>query len=43
MKPWQGLLNKSPSKGGNEEQRERTQVGARSAKTQSVLQRQIEI
>jgi hypothetical protein len=26
MKPWQALLNKAPSKGGKEEQRERTQV-----------------
>ncbi len=32
MKPWQALLNKAPSKGGKEEQRERTQVPAGSLK-----------
>jgi nitrate reductase cytochrome c-type subunit len=34
MKPWQGLLNKAPGKGEKEEQREKTQARARSAKTQ---------
>jgi hypothetical protein len=33
MKPWQAVLNKAPSKGEKEEQREMTQVQARSAKT----------
>jgi hypothetical protein len=32
MKPWQAPSNKAPGKGGNEEQRERTQVQARRAK-----------
>jgi hypothetical protein len=32
MKPWQALLNKAPSTGGKEEQRERTQVLAGSEK-----------
>jgi hypothetical protein len=35
MKPWQASLNKAPSQGGKEEQRERTQVRARSTTTQS--------
>ncbi len=33
MKPWQAVLNKAPSKGEKEEQRQMTQVQARSAKT----------
>jgi hypothetical protein len=38
MKPWQASLNKAPSQGGKEEQRERTQVQARSTTTQSKSQ-----
>ncbi len=39
MKPWQALSNKAPRKGGKEEQRERTQVWARSSKIQGGPQR----
>jgi hypothetical protein len=35
MKPWHALLNKTPSKRGKEEQRERTQVRTKSKKSQS--------
>lgn len=35
MKPWQVLLNKTPSNKGNEKQRKRTQVQTKSTKTQS--------
>ncbi len=34
MKSWQGLLNQAPGQGEKEEQREKTQARARSAKTQ---------
>jgi hypothetical protein len=37
-KPWQASLNKAPSQGGKEEQRERTQVRTRSTTTQSESQ-----
>ncbi len=37
--PWQALLDKAPSKRGTEAQRKRTQVLARSAKSQSGSQR----
>ncbi len=39
MKPWQALLNKASRKGGKEEQRARTQVWAKSSKTQGGPQR----
>jgi hypothetical protein len=39
MKPWQALLNKAPSTGGRDEQRERTQVPARSVKPERWSQR----
>jgi len=39
MKPWQAPLNKAPSKGRKEEQRERTQVPAIRSKTQTGSQR----
>jgi hypothetical protein len=35
MKPWQVLLNKTPSNEGNKKQRKRTQVQTKSTKTQS--------
>jgi hypothetical protein len=38
MKPWQASRNKAPSQGGKEERRERTQVQARSTRTQSESQ-----
>jgi hypothetical protein len=41
MKPWHVSLNKTPSKRGKEEQRERTQVLTRSTKPQSGSQRGI--
>lgn len=38
MEPWQASLNKALSQGGKEEQRDRTQVRARSTTTQSESQ-----
>ncbi len=39
MKPWQAPLNKAPSNGRKEEQREKTQVPATRSKTQAGSQK----